>query len=124
VALQPPYSLLKRDIEADVLPLCRREQIAVVPYQVLQGGLLTGKYRRGESPPAGSRQVEKPQWTYRLSDELFDQLEQMETAARARGRSLVQQALLALLEQPPVVSLIVGVKRIDQLEVLLRAVEA
>ena len=124
VALQPPYSLLKRDVEVDVLPPCRREQIAVVPYQVLQGGLLTGKYRRGEPLPAGSRQVEKPQWTYRLSDELVDQLEQIETAARARGRSLAQHALLALLEQPPVVSLIVGVKRIDQLEVLLRAVEA
>ena len=124
VALQPPYSLLKRDIEADVLPLCRREQIALVPYQVLQGGLLTGKYGRGEPPPAGSRQVEKPEWTYRLSDELFNQLEQIETAARARGRSLVQHALLALLEQPPVVSLIVGVKRVGQLEVLLRAVEA
>ena len=42
VALQPAYSLLKRDIEKDILPLCQREQIAVVPYQVLQGGLLTG----------------------------------------------------------------------------------
>jgi aryl-alcohol dehydrogenase-like predicted oxidoreductase len=122
VALQPPYSLLKREIEADVLPLCARERIAVVPYQVLQGGLLTGKYRRGEAPPAGSRQLEKPEWTYELTDTLHDHLEQLEAEARSRGRSLTQHALLTLLEQPAVVSLIVGVKRIEQLEQLMQAV--
>lgn len=122
VALQPAYSLLKRDIENDILPLCQREQLAVVPYQVLQGGLLTGKYQRDLPPPADSRQVEKPQWTMPLTAELFEQLAGLEGKASAKGRTLVQHALLALLEQPAVVSLILGVKRIDQLQGLIAAV--
>jgi L-glyceraldehyde 3-phosphate reductase len=123
VAIQPPYSLLKRDIEAEILPLCQREQIAVLPYQVLQGGMLTGKYRRGENAPADSRQLEKPEWTMPLNDETFTRLEQIEAEARQRGRSLLQHALKGLLEQPAVVSLVVGIKRIEQLGVLLKAIE-
>jgi len=123
VALQPPYSLLKPDIEEDILPLCQQEGIAVFPYQVLQGGLLTGKYRRGQAVPADSRQVEKPEWTLELTDEVFDRLEQIEAEARAKECSLMQHALLALLEQPAVVSLVVGAKSIDQLERLIAAVE-
>jgi aryl-alcohol dehydrogenase-like predicted oxidoreductase len=122
VAIQPAYSLLKRDIEADVLPLCQREQIAVLPYQVLQGGMLTGKYRRGETAPADSRQLEKPEWTLPLNEETFTRLEQIEAEASQRGRSLLQHALKGLLEQPAVVSLVVGIKRIDQLEVLIKAI--
>ena len=91
----------------------------VVPFQVLQGGLLTGKYRRREGP-ADSRQVGKSEWALALTEELFDRLEQLEAAARARQRTLLQHILLALFEQPAVVSLIVGAKRIDQLEDSLR----
>jgi aryl-alcohol dehydrogenase-like predicted oxidoreductase len=123
VALQPHYSLLKRDIEKDVLPSCQREQIAVVPYRVLEGGLLTGKYRRGQAVPTDSRQVEKPDWTLELTGEMYGRLEQIEAEARAKGRTLMQHALMTLLEQPAVVSLIVGAKRIGQLEDLIAAVE-
>ena len=123
VALQPAYSLLKRDIEADVLPLCQKEQIAVLPYQVLQGGMLTGKYQHGHEAPADSRQREKPEWTLPLNDETFARLDQIEAEARHRGRTLLQHALKSLLEQPSVVSLVMGVKRIEQLETLLKAVE-
>jgi L-glyceraldehyde 3-phosphate reductase len=123
VAIQPPYSLLKRDIEAELLPLCQCEQLAVLPYQVLQGGMLTGKYRRGENAPADSRQLEKPEWTMPLNDETFTRLEQIEAEAHQRGRSLLQHALKGLLEQPAVVSLVVGIKRIEQLGVLLKAIE-
>ena len=117
---QPPYSLLNRDIEKDLLGLCEKEKIAVAPYQVLQGGLLTGKYRRGQEVPSGSRKTEKPQWIPELSEELFDQLDEIEAQAKAKGRSLMQHALLATLELPPVVSLVLGVKRIDQLESLIK----
>ena len=123
VALQPLYSLLKRDLEKDILPLCQQEQIALAPYQVLQGGLLTGKYRPDQAIPADSRQVEKPEWTMSLTEALFEQLTAIEAEAQAKGRTLMQHALLALLEQPAVVSLIVGVKRIEQLEGLITAVE-
>jgi aryl-alcohol dehydrogenase-like predicted oxidoreductase len=56
---QPPYSLLKPDVEKDLLPLCAKEGIAVACYQVFQGGLLTGKYHRGQEPPADC-----PLWIY------------------------------------------------------------
>jgi aryl-alcohol dehydrogenase-like predicted oxidoreductase len=124
VALQPPYSLLKGDIEADILPLCARERIAVIPYQVLQGGLLTGKYQRGEPAPAGSRQLEKPAWIPELTDAVYQQLEAIAAEAQAQGRTIMQHALVTLLEQPSVVSLIVGVKRIEQLADLIAAVGA
>ena len=123
VALQPAYSLLKRDIEAEILPLCQRENIAVLPYQVLQGGVLTSKYQRGAEVPAGSRQLEKPEWTMALSNELFDRLDKIQAEADKQGRSLLQHALKSLLEQPLVLSLVVGVKRIPQLENLIAAVE-
>ena len=123
VALQPPYSLLKRDIEKDILPLCAREGIAVFPYQVLQGGLLTDKYSRGAEVPRDSRQAEKPEWTMALNEELFDRLEGIRMEAAKKGRTLLQHALKELLEQPAVLSLVVGVKGIPQLESLMAAVE-
>jgi 1-deoxyxylulose-5-phosphate synthase len=122
VVSQPPYSLLKRDIEKDVLPLCRREQIATVPYQVLQGGLLTGKYRRHEPIPTDSRKAEKPGWVWELTADLFAQIEQLEAEAGAAGRSLLRHALRALLDQPGIVSVIVGAKRPAQLAALIDAV--
>jgi len=123
VAVQPAYSYLKRDIEKDLLPLCQKEQISVIPYQVLQGGVLTGKYRRHAAIPAGSRQVEKPEWTLPLTDELFGKLEQCEIEARQLGRGMMRHALLSLLDQPFVLSLIVGVKSISQLEDIIAAVQ-
>jgi aryl-alcohol dehydrogenase-like predicted oxidoreductase len=120
---QPPYSLLTRDIERDLLPLCRKEQLAVVPYQVLQGGLLTGKYKRGCAPPSDSRKIEHSGWVWNLNDELFDRLEQIEAEALRQGRTPLKHALRWTLEQPAVVSVIVGVKKSEQLAMLLNAVE-
>ena len=124
---QPSYSLLKRDAESELLPLCAREGIAVAPYWVLQGGLLTGKYRRGHAPPSDSRQVEKPQW-FGLSetdeiDDVLAQIEEIEAQARTLGRSLLEHTLKTTLEQPGTVSLVLGSKRIDQVELLIKAIE-
>jgi aryl-alcohol dehydrogenase-like predicted oxidoreductase len=121
VVHQPPYSLLKRDIEQDLLPLCRKERIAVVPYQVLQGGLLTGKYQRGRPAPSGSRKAEQSGWVWELSDDLFNRLEPIESEARGQRQTLLEYALNWILLQHAVVSAIVGVKRIKQLEVMIRA---
>lgn len=122
VVCQPPLSMLRQDALTDLLPLCEREQIGVVPYQVLQGGLLTGKYRRGEAPPKGSRKVEKDVWVWDLTDELFDRLEEIEAQAREAGLTMTQYAIRWVLEQPAVVSSIVGVKRIPQLDEAIAAV--
>jgi aryl-alcohol dehydrogenase-like predicted oxidoreductase len=122
VAIQPAYSYLKREIEKDLLPLCQKEEIAVIPYQVLQGGLLTGKYQRSAPIPENSRQKEKPEWTLPLTGEMFDRLEQCERDAKVLGRTMLQHALLYLLDQPLVLSLIVGIKSSEQLQSLIAAV--
>lgn len=122
VAVQPAYSLLNRAIEADLLPLCVREKIAVLPFRVLEGGVLTGKYQRGKEFPADSRQAEKPEWTLALTDENFARLEAVEAEAKAKGRTLMQHALRTLLEQPGVISLVLGLKQGEQLETLVSAI--
>ena len=123
VVCQPPYSLLKREVEKDVLPLCRREGIAVVPYQILQGGLLTGKYRRGQAPSPGSRMAEKKEWLGDLSDATFDELEGIERDAKAKGRTMTQHAIAWTLEQPGITSVIIGAKRPEQLAEAIAATE-
>ena len=121
---QPPYSLLKRGIEGDLLPLCRREGIGVTPYQVLQGGLLTGKYRRGQPPPAGSRKADRGDWMWDLTDELFDAIESAERDARAAGRPLAEHAIAWVLGQPGIASAIVGLHTAAQLDQAIRAAES
>lgn len=119
---QPAYSLLHRGIEKDLLPLCEKESIAIAPYQVLQAGLLTGKYRRGLDIPSDSRKAEKPNMVWDITDEIFDEIEQAEAEAKAKGRTLIEHAVKFGLEPSAVVSVILGVKTIDQLESLIAAV--
>lgn len=116
VACQPPLSYLKQEALAHLLPLCAAEDIAVIPYQIYQGGLLTGKYRRGEAAPAGSRAAEKPEWMMRLDDALFDRIEAFAAAAQSHGKSMSQYAVRWTLEQPAVVSAIIGVKTVAQID--------
>jgi L-glyceraldehyde 3-phosphate reductase len=122
VAIQPAGSLLNHGILTELLPLCTSEQIAVVPYRVLEGGLLTGKYKPGAPIPPGTRQAEKPEWTLALTDDVFTRLSALDVEAHARNHTLFQHSLLALLEDPVIVSLIIGVKRIQQLEEAIKAV--
>ena len=105
VALQNEYSLLVRDAEAEVLPLCRELGIGFVPYFPLASGLLTGKFRRGQAPPAGTRLAGRPE---RLDDAAFDRVEPLEAFARERGHSLLELAIAALASTPGVPSVIAG----------------
>jgi aryl-alcohol dehydrogenase-like predicted oxidoreductase len=116
VICQPPLSLLKQDVIVDLLPLCEREEMAVAPYQVLQGGLLTGKYRRGETIPPDSRKAEKSGWVWDLTDELFYRLEEIEIQAKNAGLTMTQYSIRWVLSQPAVVAAILGVKRTGQLD--------
>lgn len=116
VITQPGMSILKQDVCADLLPLCEKEQIAAVPYQILQGGLLTGKYKRGQEIPTDSRKAEKEGWVWELNDELFDKLEAIEADAKASGLSMTQYAIRWTLRQPAVISGIIGAKRLEQID--------
>jgi len=123
---QPPYSLLKSPVEKDLLPLLEKEQIAAAPYQVLQGGLLTGKYHRGQAAPAGSRQAEKPQWLMGgkgIDDTVMTEIQKLEQKAAAQGQTLLEYTLKTTLQKPAVVSLVLGAKRIEQVESLIKAVQ-
>jgi aryl-alcohol dehydrogenase-like predicted oxidoreductase len=110
-ALQNRYNLLERDAENDVMPRCAELGVAFIPYFPLASGLLTGKYRRGEPPPAGSRLESRRE---ALSDEAFDRVERLDEFASARGRTLLELAIAGLASQPAVASVIAGATTPEQ----------
>lgn len=118
---QPPLSLLKQQALQHLLPLCARQSIAVTPYQIYQGGLLTGKYKRGMPLPPNSRGSEKPEWLGSMDDALFTQLEGWEAQAQAQGIGMAAYALRWALQQPAVASAIVGITSPAQLDAALAA---
>ena len=124
VSEQPRYNLLYRGVEAEVLPFCSEYGIAVVPFSPLQRGWLTGKYRRGEPAPAGSRfagagyDPDDPE-----HGATFDALDALEAIAAAKGASLSQLALAWLIAQPGVTAPILGPRNLDQLHDNLGALE-
>ena len=110
-AVQNEYNLLDREAEAEVLPLARELDIGFVPYFPLASGLLTGKFRRGEEPPAGTRMAARPE---RLTDATFDRIEALTAFAAARGRTLLELAIAGLACQPGVASVIAGAMNPEQ----------
>jgi aryl-alcohol dehydrogenase-like predicted oxidoreductase len=113
VSVQNEYSLLVRDAEESVLPACERLGLGFLPYFPLASGLLTGKYRRGGEPPAGTRLAGRPE---RLTDAAFDAVERLERFAEERGVSLLEVAIGALAAQPAVASVIAGATRPEQVD--------
>jgi aryl-alcohol dehydrogenase-like predicted oxidoreductase len=115
--VQNSFSLLERGDEGDVLPLCDERGIAYLAFGPLGGGWLTGKYRRGEPFPDGSRMTQRPE-PYRdfLRDGVFDALEALELMAAERGTSMAGLALAWLLAEPRLTSVVVGPTRPEHLE--------
>jgi aryl-alcohol dehydrogenase-like predicted oxidoreductase len=106
---QNKYSLLERGAEAEVIPVCEELGIGFVPYFPLASGLLTGKYRRGEPPPAGTRLAGR-----KTDDATLDRIEALERFAAERGHTLLELAIGALASQPAVVSVIAGAMTPEQ----------
>jgi aryl-alcohol dehydrogenase-like predicted oxidoreductase len=121
VVCQPLYNWLNREIETGLQPLCLENDIAITPYQPLQGGVLTGKYRAGVAPPEGSRAIEQARWLPNLDPDLFGRIREFEREAENLGRSPLQHALKWLLDRPSVASVVVGCKSVDQLTQLVEA---
>jgi aryl-alcohol dehydrogenase-like predicted oxidoreductase len=111
VSAQNRYSLLHRDPERDLLPVCERLGIGVLPYFPLASGLLTGKYKRGEPRPEGTRLADRDEV---FDDETFDRLEALAAFADERGVSLLDVAIGGLLAQPAVASVISGATKPEQ----------
>ena len=120
LAVQNEYSLLARSAAADVLPAARELDVGFVPYFPLAHGLLTGKYRRGEPAPEGTRLHDRPEL---LTDERFDTIEALEAFASERGRSLLELAIAGLLSEPGVLSVIAGATRPEQVRANAAAAE-
>ncbi|CAN5289786.1 aldo/keto reductase [soil metagenome] len=121
VSLQPQYSLVERGIEGEVLPACVSEGLGVLPWGPLGGGFLSGKYRRGERPPEGSRIAGAPEdleeaWHKRATDRNWAVIDAVGAVAEETGKSYAQVALNWLSRQPAVASPIIGARGLDQLE--------
>jgi aryl-alcohol dehydrogenase-like predicted oxidoreductase len=115
-AIQNSYSLLTRGGERDVLTLCAERQVAYLAFSPLAGGWLTGKYRRGEPYPAGSRMTQRPE-PYRglVTDRTFDALDRLRAMAAGRGISLAGLALAWLLADERVTQIVIGPGRPEHL---------
>ena len=107
-AVQNRYSIAHRADDHDVLPLCRELAIGYVPYYPLESGLLTGKYRRDEPAPEGSRLAGS------LRDEQFDEVERLEAFAERHGRSLLELAIGGLASIDGIASVIAGATSAEQ----------
>jgi aryl-alcohol dehydrogenase-like predicted oxidoreductase len=123
VCEQPPYHLLDRRIERELVPVAQTEGFALIPWSPLAGGFLSGKYRRGERPPPGSRlgqhaEGQDPHFT----DAAFRVLEVVQALAHERGATPGQVALAWVAQQPGVTSPIIGPRTLAQLEDCLGAV--
>jgi aryl-alcohol dehydrogenase-like predicted oxidoreductase len=111
VSAQNEYSWLERDIEADLVPALEHYDIGLLPFFPLASGLLTGKYRRGEDAPTGSRLAGRDD---RLTDDAFDVVEKLEAFAAERGVTLLDVAIGGLAAQPAVSSVIAGATSPEQ----------
>ncbi|MFL5933178.1 MAG: aldo/keto reductase [Gaiellaceae bacterium] len=122
--VQNEYSLLRRGAEQDVLPICEREGLGFTPFSPLAGGWLTGKYRRGEAYPSGSRMTLRPDpYDDLVNDGIFDGLEAFAAEAAARGVEPATLAIVWVLGQPQVTAVVVGPRRPEQLASALAASE-
>ena len=117
VSLQPQYSLVARRIEDDIVPTCSRHGLGIMAYSPLGGGLLTGKYRRGETPPADSRITRGGVWKRMLEDPARLAIAEKVVALSAEiGVSSTQMAIAWVSAQPGVTSVIIGPRTFEQYE--------
>ncbi|MCB8881466.1 aldo/keto reductase [Acidisoma cellulosilytica] len=118
-SVQPRYNLLFRAFERDLLPLCEEEDVAVIPYNPLAGGLLTGKHNPGEAPPEGGRfklgeagsRYQDRYWHERS----FETVERLRVVAREAGLTLATMAMRWVMSNPAVTAPIIGASRPEQL---------
>jgi 1-deoxyxylulose-5-phosphate synthase len=126
-SVQPRYSLLFRQAERDLVPLCSEESIGFLPYNVLAGGLLTGKHDRGAAPRPGSRfTLQRAGQNYQeryWHEPEFDTIEQLRQLAGDAAMSMTALAVAWVLANPAVTSLIIGASRPQQLADTLAAVD-
>src|SRR5436309_5506877 len=119
VCEQPPYSILVRGVEAEVLPVCQELGMGVIPWSPLAGGWLSGRYRKGEDLPESRRAQRVPQ-RYDMSlpgnQRKLEAVEQLAQLAEEAGITLIEMALAFVIEHPAVTAAIIGPRTMDHLE--------
>jgi len=126
VSEQPPYNILDRRAERELFRMAETYGCGILPWSPLAGGLLTGKYRRGEAAPEGSRFEKAGQVTRlarRFNEQVYDVVEGMDALVAKHGATHSQIALAWTLEHPAVTSPIIGPRTMEQLEDNLKALE-
>ena len=126
VSEQPPYSLLVRGIEEDVLPVCERFGIGVIPWSPLAGGWLSGRYRKNAELPSSHRAkmiAARYDMSLPVNQAKLDAADKLAALAEEAGLSLVQMALAFVLEHPAVTAAIIGPRTMEQLETQLGAAD-
>jgi aryl-alcohol dehydrogenase-like predicted oxidoreductase len=121
-ASSPKYNLLRRGVELEHLPCSLHYKIALIPYQPLEGGLLSGKYHEGKAP-SGSRGAEKPEWLSPPDQLLGEKIDALARLARQIDVPLVQYVIAWTLARPGIASLIMGCRNSEQLDDALKASE-
>jgi aryl-alcohol dehydrogenase-like predicted oxidoreductase len=122
-SVQPYYNAVGRDVEKELVPLCEAEGVGIIPYSPLAGGFLTGKYRRGEAAPEGSRYAEGGNLAGLATEASFGTLERLEAVGKRHGKSVGQAALAWLLRKPVVSAAIIGASSVVQLQENLGAAD-
>ena len=128
VSLQPQYSIIGRDIEVEIVPVCQKFGLGIIPWSPLGGGMLTGKYRRGEEPGEGSRFGQpgpfQQIWVRRvLRDRNYEIVEVVVAEAERLGVTPIALSLAWNLARPGIVAPIIGPKSVQQLEDNLAALD-
>lgn len=124
VSIQPEYSLLAREVEAEILPACVAHGIGVIPYFPLAAGMLTGKYRQDEPPPPGTRADVNERLRRRfLTPRNFLIVRRLDEWARQRGHTVAELAIAWLLARPAVATVITGTTRPEQVQANVKAAE-
>jgi aryl-alcohol dehydrogenase-like predicted oxidoreductase len=126
VCEQPPYSMLIRGVETDVLPTCKRHGMGVIPWSPLAGGWLSGKYRKDEDPPESQRARRLP-GRYDMStpgnQRKLDAADALAQLAEEAGMTLIQMALAFVIRHPAVTAAIIGPRTMEHLDSQLAALE-
>ncbi|MEL7432364.1 MAG: aldo/keto reductase, partial [Chloroflexota bacterium] len=116
VTVQSHYHMLERDVEKEVIPYCQADGLGFIPYFPLAGGFLTGKYKRGEDAPAGSRGESSEYVQNYMTDENYTIVEKLSAWAEQREHTMAELAHSWLLAQPTVCSVISGLTKLEHLQ--------
>jgi aryl-alcohol dehydrogenase-like predicted oxidoreductase len=121
VSLQPQYSLVERNLEYELVPVCLDQGIGILPWGPLGGGFVSGKYRKGEQPPqdsriAGASSDMEESWERRANERNWEIIDVLGSISEETGKSYSQVALNWLLNKPGVTSPILGARKLEQLE--------